>query len=415
MADYALLRCYLISLGVGLLIGLERERSNAQAAGLRTFSLVALIGTTSALLADRAGAPWLIAASLLTVIAVAIVSYLRDPRRVSDPGITTVIALILCHLLGALLWFGYTELVVTLAVTTTLLLYFKPELHGFSHRISRKEMRSFLQFAAVAFMLLPMLPDHGYGPWEVINPFRMGILVVLISGLSLVGYMALKWLEDEHAVIALGVLGGVASSTATTLAFARHIRSASIPVPAAALIIQLANLTVLVRLGILATAAAPQTLPTLLPVLGCALGAGLIVPYLNWRKLPAQPMDVKLDVRNPAELGSALGFAVLFSLVLLVSAWVQQWIGDSGIYAVAVVSGLTDVDAISLSALRLQSDAQIDTVTAVIAIATAYISNLAFKLGTVAVIADRHAAMQVGRGFGGALLGLLVGLALFAR
>jgi uncharacterized membrane protein (DUF4010 family) len=412
MDPLAALRIYLISLGIGLLIGLERERSHAQAAGVRTFALVALLGTTAAAITDQAATPWLIPASLLAVIAIAIVSYLRDPQRATDPGYTSVIALLLCHLLGVLLWYGQTEIVVALAVTTTLLLYFKPELHEFSDHVSRTDMLSILQFAAVAFMLLPLLPDRGYGPWEVINPFRMGLMVALISGLSLAGYAVLKWFGGQRALALVGLLGGSVSSTATTLAFARHARAGTVTAQSAALVVLLANLTVLLRLGLIATAMAPAALPALAPTLLCTLAAGSVLPLLAHRRLKGTQISASLDVRNPAELRTALSFALMFTAVMVLVAWLNDAIGDAGLYGVALVSGLTDVDAISLSALQMFSGGRIDAGVVAATIAIAYASNLLFKFGVVASIGGRAMSTIVAKGFGAVLAGLIVGVGL---
>lgn len=413
MDESLVLRAYLTSLGVGLLMGLERERAKAQAPGLRTFALVALGGTTSALVAEHTGSAWIIGAVLLSLVAFTVAAYARDPRRAEDPGTTTNAALLLCYLLGALAWYGHTEVAVGIAVTATALLYFKPELHGFSHRISGIEMRAILQFAAVAFLLLPLLPDRGYGPWQVVNPFRIGLLVTLISGLSLAGYAALKLLDHHHAVVAMGILGGTVSSTATTLSFARHARAGVIQAPAAALVVALANLTVLVRLALITAAAAPALLWSLAPVLASALVVGLILPFRAWRGLPPQLTPAELDVKNPADLRSAFGFALLFALVLLITAAVNETLGSAGLFAVAGLSGLTDVDAISLSAMQLQQQERITAQTAVIAICLAYASNLAFKLGVVAFIGGRAMARTVAADFALVLAGLGVGALLW--
>lgn len=406
MDEYLALRAYLTSLGIGLLLGLERERAQAQTAGLRTFALAALAGTSAAALAGLTGTAWIVAVALAALAMIAIVSYLRDPSRTTDPGTTTLVALLLCYLLGALCWYGQLEIAVALAVTTTALLYFKPELHGFSHRISGTEMRAFLQFAAVAFLLLPLLPNREYGPWAVINPFRIGLLVVLISGLSLAGYAALKLFDRHRAIFAIGVLGGAASSTATTLAFARHARAGIVPVGVAALIVALANLSVLVRLGLITAAAAPRLLPVLAPILGIALIVGTIPLLLAWRRLPAQANTPDIVVRNPAELRTALAFALLFALVLLISAGVNAMLGPGGLFAVAAVSGLTDVDAISLSAMQLLRGGSIDAHTAAIVVCIAFASNLMFKLGTVAFVGGRAMALAVAPAFTATLCGL---------
>lgn len=410
MDDFAVLRAFVTSLGVGLLMGLERERSKTAAPGVRTFSLVALIGTTAALTAQYSNSVWIVGAALLATVAFMIVAYVRDPKRAEDPGTTTNAALLLCFLLGALAGYGVTEIVVGVAVTATALLYFKPELHGFSHRLSAVEMRAILQFAAVAFMLLPLLPDRGYGPWDVINPFRIGLLVVLISGLNLAGYAALRLLDHHHAVVAMGVIGGLVSSTATTLTFSRSARDSAAPPTAAGLIVVLANLTVLVRLAVIATVAAPTLARELVPVLAVALIVGLALPLRAFLRLAPSAEKLQLDVRNPTDLRSAVIFALGFTLVLLVSAGVHKALGTSGLFGVAAISGLTDVDAITLSAIQLHQQDVIVARVAVLAIAIAYASNLLFKFGVVTVVGGRPLARTVAASFACVLMGLLGGV-----
>jgi len=372
MDESAVLRACLTGAGIGLLMGLERERAKAEAPGVRTFALVALSGTAAALVARLGGDAWIVAGALLAVIAFALAAYLRDPRRAQDPGTTTNAALVLCYLLGALAGYGMPGVAVGLAVAATLLLYLKPELHGFSHRISGAEMGAILQLAAAAFLVLPLLPDRSYGPWDVINPFRIGVLVVLISALNFGGYAALKLLDHQRAAIAMGVLGGVVSSTATTLAASRHLRTGAMPAGTAALVVALANLTVLLRIGVIAAVVAPGLLGDLLPVLGAAL---------------------------------------LFALVLLVAAGVTERLGSAGLYAVAAVSGLTDVDAISLSAMQLLGQGRIDDAAAVVTICVAYAANLLFKLGIVAFVGGRGMALAVAASFAAVLAGLAAGAA----
>ncbi|MEQ1438560.1 DUF4010 domain-containing protein [Fontimonas sp. SYSU GA230001] len=410
MDEIGVLRAFVTSLGIGLLMGLERERAKTAAPGVRTFSLAALAGTTAALTAQHSGSAWIIGAALLAMVALLVVAYARDPRRVQDPGTTTNAALLLCFLLGTLAGYGVSEIVVGVAITATALLYFKPELHGFSHRLSSVEMRAILQFAAVAFLLLPLLPDRDFGPWNVINPFRIGLLVVLISGLNLAGYAALKLLDHDHAVVAMGVLGGVVSSTATTLTFSRSARDGTVPMRTAGLIVVLANLTVLVRLALVSAVAAPQLITVLLPVLATALLAGLVIPaYRLWRLSPTGERP-QLDVSNPADLRSAVGFALMFALVLLAAAGVHDLLGATGLLGVAALSGLTDVDAITLSTLQLQRQTLISAATAVTAIGVAYASNLSFKLSAVAVIGGRRLLREVAASFACVLAGLLLGI-----
>ena len=158
------LQAFMTSLAIGLLIGLERERRSSAKAGLRTFALVALLGTLSGLLAEKAGSGWILAAGLLAVGAMIIAAYINRPDDAGDPGTTSVVAILVCYCLGAAVWFGYGTLAVMLGIATTVLLYFKAELHGLSSQLTSKDLISILQFAVLTFVILPILPDRNYGP-----------------------------------------------------------------------------------------------------------------------------------------------------------------------------------------------------------------------------------------------------------
>jgi uncharacterized membrane protein (DUF4010 family) len=401
---------FLTSLAIGLLIGLERERTPSAKAGLRTFALVALFGTLSALLSTRLGSPWLLIAGLLAVAGMIIAAYLNNPGEDNDPGTTTVIALLLCYGLGAMIWFGLAKLAVMLAIGVTALLYFKPELRGFSQRLTRRDLVAVLQFSVLTFIVLPILPDQSYGPYQAFNPHQAWLMVVLISGISLAGYTALHLVGTRYGAPLLGFLGGIVSSTATTLLYAKNSRSNQTLANLAASVIVIAGMVVLLRLLVISAVVAYDTLHALLPVLAGGFLFGLAVALYNWRKMSkATGLNIP-ETSNPAELHTAIGFGLLYVGVLLGSAWMQDIAGSRGLYAVALVSGLTDVDAITLSSLRLFNLGQLSELQTVTAIALAFVSNLAFKFGIVLFIGGRHLARLVAAGFGAMVCGVLLGL-----
>ncbi len=376
------LPAFLTSLALGLLIGLERERNPASKAGLRTFALVSLLGTLAALIADKTGAPWIVAAGLILVGLMMIAAYARATDEAADPGTTSVVALCVCYGLGALIWVGDPTLAVMLGVLTTMLLYFKPELRGLSQSLSRQDLLSILQFAALSFVILPVLPDQDYGPYHELNPHQIWLMVVLISGISLAGYVALRITGGHHGVLLLGLFGGLVSSTATSMVYARHARDPGM-LQLSVVVILAANLVVPLRLAVLAGVVSPALLPRLLPALGAALVCSIAGAFYWWRKLREQPALVVPEIRNPTEIRTALGFGLLFGVVLLCSAWLSDVAGSKGLYAVALVSGLTDVDAITLSTLRLYDLGTLASIEAAGAIVLALVSNMAFKLGLV--------------------------------
>lgn len=389
---------FVTSLAVGLLIGLERERSPAAKAGLRTFALVALFGTVAAMLSEKTATPWLLTGGLLVIGLMIIAAYLRGREESADPGTTTVAAIVLCYGLGAMIWHGYSTLAVMLAIVTTMLLYFKSELRGVTQKLSRRDLTSMLQFAVLSFIILPILPNKNFGPYDAFNPRQVWLMVVLISGVSLAGYVALRFAGQRYGVALLGVFGGLASSTATTLVFARHGKDNEGLSRLAVVVILLANLVVLVRLSIVSAVVSPAILPQLLPMLGSGLVLGLAAAAYWWRQFSRQSEVPIPEVSNPTELRTAVGFGVLYAVVLFFATWLSSIAGSGGLYLVALVSGLTDVDAITLSSLRLFGLGKLQAADTVTAIGLAIMSNIGFKLGLVFFIGGPLLAKRCGVG-----------------
>jgi uncharacterized membrane protein (DUF4010 family) len=401
---------FITSLAIGLLIGLERERKESPKAGLRTFALVAMFGTLAALLSEKMGTPWLLIAGLLAVAAMIIAAYLNDHSIDSDPGTTTVIALLMSYGLGAMIWYGLVKLAVMLAIGVTALLYFKPELRGISQRMARRDLVAVLQFSVLTFIVLPILPNQDFGPYNAINPHQAWLMVVLISGISLTGYVALKVVGTRYGAPLLGFLGGVVSSTATTLVYAKNSKSSTAAANLAASVIVIASIVVMLRLMVLSTLLSDATLPHLLGVLAFGTVAGLIVALYNWRKMDKASELFVPETSNPAELHTALGFGLMYVAVLLGASWMMDVAGSQGMYAVALISGLTDVDAITLSSLRMSNLGQLTEQQTTASITIAFLANLAFKFGIVGFIGGWPLARKVAISFATIACGLVLGL-----
>jgi uncharacterized membrane protein (DUF4010 family) len=342
-----------------------------------------------------------------------IAAYLHAPQQPdSDPGTTTVAALMLCYGLGVLVWHDEIQLAVMLGIAATMLLYFKPELRGISQHMSRRDLLSILQFSVLALIVLPLLPDESYGPYGALNPHQIWWMVVLIAGVGLAGYAALRLVGQQRGAAMLGLLGGLVSSTATTLAFSRHARASDTMVPVAVTVIVLANLVVLVRVGVLATLLAPGVLVQLAPVLLGGLIAGGLGAMYGVRLLQPHGELPPLAMGNPTELRPALGFGLMYAVVLLAAAWLSDWLGTRGLYAVALVSGLTDVDAITLSSLRLHNLDKLSVALVVNVVVLAMLANLVFKSILTLTIGGWQMARHAIAGMGAVGLGLVVAWAI---
>jgi uncharacterized membrane protein (DUF4010 family) len=342
---------------------------------VRTFALVALLGT----LAASAGDPtWTVPVGLAAVAAMLIVAHSREPAH-EDPGTTTVVAALVCYLLGVLAGVGEPALAGALAIGVTALLYFKPEIEGLSTALKRQEQVSILQFLVVTFIVLPILPDRGYGPYAALNPRNIWLMVVLISGIGLASYVALRAAGSRPGVLMTGILSGLLSSTAATVLYARRSRESAAMERLAFAVVPLANLVPLARIAVLAAVVAPALLASLAPLLGAALAAGLGVAAFFLRGVERGDAPVP-ESANPAEMGTALRFGAVYAIVLLAAAWLADVAGHRGLYAAALAAGMVDIDPIVLSALNLFNAADLPARAAVAMIALAYLANVAFKL-----------------------------------
>lgn len=404
-------QAFLLSTAIGLLMGLERERVASAKAGLRTFALTAVFGCLCAMLGEQAGSPWVLGAGILVVAATIIFPYIVHPDG-ADPGTTSVAALLVCFGLGAITWYGYYQLAVMMAVVSTVLLYFKAQLQGITNRLTSGELVSIFQFAVLSLVILPVLPDRDYGPYGAFNPHEIWLMVVLISGVSLIGYAALRIVGAEHGAALLGLFGGLVSSTVTTMVFARNARDDPPATPAATLVILIANLVMMVRLIVLSAVFAPALLVSVALLIGPGIALGLAVALYRWKQLFGHGELPMPDVRNPTEMRAALGFGLLYGVILFLAAWLNDVAGNRGLYLVALVSGATDVDAITLSSLRLHSLAKLGATEAATSIALAMLANLAFKSALVAAIGGRKLATQVFPGMALAAAGTIAALLL---
>jgi uncharacterized membrane protein (DUF4010 family) len=373
-----------VALLLGLLVGMQRERVAAPLAGVRTFALITLLGTLCGLLARVLG-PWPVAAGFLGVAAASAVGNALNRDHRPDPGITTEIAVLLMYAVGAYLAWGPAQVAVVLAGGVAVLLHFKPALHGFVTRLGETDMRAMMQFVLITLVILPVVPDRGYGPFQVLNPREIWWMVVLVVSISLGGYIALKLYGQRTGAVLGGLIGGLVSSTATTVSYARQATDARGHLAAATLAVMLAStvvyVRVLVEVAIVARAALLRIAPPIAIMLAVAAALCVLVGWTH-RKVKAELPATE----NPTELRSAIVFGALYGLVVLAVAAGKHWLGDRGIFVVAAVSGLTDMDAITLSTSRMAASGALATETTWRAIVIATIANLACKAGIVALL-----------------------------
>jgi uncharacterized membrane protein (DUF4010 family) len=392
-----------ISLLLGLLVGLQRQHADSALAGLRTFPLVTLLGGLSALLADVAGG-WAIAAGLLAMaVVIGVSNEIRSRKGDAGAGITTEVALLVMFLVGAYAVAGEHWLVaVAVGVSVAVLLQFKVELHGLVDRLGDADLRAVMTFALISGIILPVLPDRTFGPLDVLNPFEIWLMVVLIVGITLAGYACYKLFGRRAGLLLGGVLGGAISSTATVASYARRTRIQPEAARHALIVIGIASAVVFVRVLIEISAVSQRLLPTAIAPLAI-LGAATLLPALAAFIRAARESQPLPEQQNPTELKSALVFAAVYAAVTLALAAAKKWLGPQGLYLVAVLSGLTDMDAITLSTARLVEHADSASAlaprTAWRLIAVAAMSNLVFKGMMAAALGNRRLAGMVAAAF----------------
>lgn len=380
-----------VSLGLGLLVGLQRQRAGSAIAGIRTFPIITLAGSATALLPEPLR-PWGFAAGLLAVAALALIGNLTRVKTDESPGVTTEAAMILMFLVGALVVQGPRSAAVAVGAACAVLLHVKPVLHRFTQRLGENDVRAIMQFAVITLIVLPVLPDRTFGPFDVLNPHRIWLMVVLVVGISLAAYVAQRLLGDRHATILGGLLGGLISSTATTASYSRRAKAEPHAANLALLAIILASTVLYARVLVILWVVAREHWWAFAPPLLVMLAVGLACT-LAARAAAREANGIMPPQTNPTQISSALVFALLFSAVLFASAVARHFFGDRGTFVVAALSGLTDLDAISLSLGRLAADAKLDAHVASQGVIVALLANLIFKTALAATLGS-HALRQ---------------------
>ncbi len=410
--DNSLLLRILVAFAIGMLIGLQRgwhERnipSGGRIAGIRTFSLIALSGALSGALLPALGSGISIAMSLAVTLLLGLAHWL-DSNQDHDFGITTLIAGLVTFLLGVMSLVGDLSIAVATGVLVTVILHFKETLHKALERLSDSEIRGILQLTLISAVLLPVLPDKAYGPWDALNPYEIWLFVVLIAGISLAAYFAMRFTGADKGVMITSLIGGLASSTALTLSLARlNIR---LPMPKLlASGILLAAAIMYPRILLEVAVVNPALLEALWPpmaamTLGCA---GTAIWLWRHKELFAN-IDTSKLITEPFQLIPAIKFGSLLVLILLISHGIQAQVGDRGLWLVSIIAGLTDVDAITLTLARMSKNS-LTSETAVTGITLAAITNTLVKGGLAYVAGRRSLCPPLWSGLAIAiLLGLL--------
>jgi uncharacterized membrane protein (DUF4010 family) len=373
------------ALGLGLLLGLERERKRDAEllfGGVRTFALIALLGAVGAFMERELYQGWFVLVAFVAVGALVVVSYGMTAAR-GEVGITTEVTALLAFIVGALCGWSHIDVAAVATVVCLLLLTLKDYLHRLARRVELADVEATLTFAVISVIFLPLLPNETFGPppLNVINPYKIWLMVVLIAGLNFLGYLLVKMLGNEHGLVVTGLLGGLVSSTAVTLSFSQRSRQEPTMSSAFVLAIVVAWTIMFLRVVVIVGMVNFSLAGNLALTLGLMTAAGLLVSLELWRRSRFHGKGMVTAGTNPFELGEAIKFGLLFGVVTVVAKAAEVYLGETGLYIAGAVAGLTDVDAISLSMANLAAAEQESLKVAARTIVIAVVSNTLTKTG----------------------------------
>lgn len=437
--DWTLIRSIAISLALGAIVGLEREshrepESSFGSVGVRTFALSAVLGTASVFAADVLPAlPYVVAIGYFALL----VAFFWHERRATDHevGITTQVSAMAIFVVGVLVP-SNPLFAASLAVIVAIVLSLKSYTSGFVRLLTPPEIVSTMKFLLVTVVLLPLLPNQPVDPWGFYNPREIWLLVVLISGISFMAYFAIRFMGPRRGLTLTGILGGMASSTAVTLAMSRQVRKlpeSRTMLLSAALAIMLANAFMFVRVGLAVAVINLSMIATLwvpfvvMAIPGTLIAVGMWVilnRYLEGRKKEkaeaaaamAEAMtgageeteeeqeekdeadSADLHLQNPFELAPALKFAVLLMAIIGIANVLQEVFGGGAIYVAALFGGLAETNAISLAVARMENVGDISAAVATQAIVVAILANSFVKAALAAVVGSRRLGLYVALG-----------------
>jgi uncharacterized membrane protein (DUF4010 family) len=397
MLQYEPFLSLVLALFAGLLIGMERQQNAGLETerteilgGARTHPLVALVGACSMLLTRQTG-PALLLVILGGFLVFLALSYAHDLRTTGSRGLTSEVAILLTFLLGAFSAAGESMLPVhqkiivvsSVSVVATLLLSVKPKFHALLRKATKDDVFATLKFLLVALVVLPQLPNETMGPLAVLNPYKIGLMVVLIAGISFTGYVAIRALGTHQGLGLTGVLGGLASSTAVTLSLSGRAKEEPRLVDSFTMAIVLASSIMFLRVLVTVAILAPGLVPSLAIPLSAMAGGGFVASAILWRqsRLRNAPEGGEIKFTNPFELATAFKFAAVFAVVLLAAKAATTYFGNGATYLTGILAGSTDVDAITLSMARLTQTGNIGIPVAVTTILLGVASNTLVKAG----------------------------------
>ncbi|WP_047548047.1 MgtC/SapB family protein [Psychroserpens sp. Hel_I_66] len=378
-----------IAFGLGLLVGMQREKTDNHMAGVRTFTLISVLGVMAGFLTRSYDNPYILPVLGLCITAMLMMANIIKLKKFdeADVGQTTEVAALLMFAIGAYLVLGSTLIGVLVGAAMAILLYVKEHIHEFIDNLKQKDISAIMTLAGISLVILPILPDKTYGPLDVINPRNIWLMVTLIVGISVVGYFIYKYAGKKVGVISNGILGGLISSTATTVGYARKTADNTSITKLAVFVITTASAVSFVRVLFEVGVIIPEKLPIIaVPIAAVILIMAITCVVLFYIINKDDSENEKMpEPDNPAQFKSALIFGLLYGFILLAVAFTKEKFGNNALYVVSIISGLTDVDAITLSLSQLIKEGSLKANFGWKLILLAGLSNMLFK-GIMAIV-----------------------------
>ncbi|MGE0771380.1 MAG: MgtC/SapB family protein [Cyclobacteriaceae bacterium] len=385
-----------VATGVGLIMGLEREFRKTTFAGIRTFPLVSILGCVITFISQSTSVWLLVAAIASFILLIGITFFVRSSA--GHEGITTEVSLIAAFVLGSMTAIGLITEALAAAVIVTTLLSLKEKFHSFIAKLTTDELYAFIKFIIISMLVLPFLPDANYGPNGILNPRDVGWIIVIVSSLSFAAYLLTKFSGEDKGILYTSVLGGLVSSTAVTWMLSSQSRKGhdgviyalGIIVSSAIMFLRVALLALIFNRQIFALLIWPCMLMSL---------AGFGYVFLMMRRRKPAETTTQAVLNNPVDLVNALGFGLLYVGIALLVYYAHAYFGKQGLYLSALISGLADVDAITISVSKLAGDLYTLHVGMVVII-IAMLSNTLVKLTVSLVKGAPGLRRSVLQGFG---------------
>ncbi len=413
--EYDLIQSLLLAILIGLMIGLQRSLTyilkNEQVfLGSRTFALISLSGYLSGWIEEQVEGFILIASAAVTLFIA--LTYYFKVQKLQKIGITTQLAALLTYFLGLMVWYHLENYAIFIAVIIIVLLEIKPKLRRIESRISATDINAMVLLLVMTFVILPILPDKMVGPYNLLNPYKTWLMAVIIASISFIGYIAIKILGHKHGVFITGAAGGLISSTAVTITLSELFKRVQNLKYNYAGGIAIACTFMYIRVLIEAFIVYPHLAAKLSIPYVLAAGSGLLYSYYLYRRSNSTSVKLQNEMlfKNPLQLSEAIKFGILFGIIYGAIAFVENRYGNIGVYIVSFLSGITDVDAITLSLSEMAKEAKLHHTIALEGIVIASATNSLVKLGLAAWIGGAKLGWEVAKFFALTLSMMALGL-----